>query len=189
MRHAPRVFLSTVFATCVAAGPNVACAEDLPMVDGLPGGNAESRTCPDEAVMTGLRVRFGIMLDAIGIRCRRINANGTLGSEFDDGSMMGGTGGTVRVTSCPSGTVIVGQRLVRSLVPPFGLVQVGFTCRGWSPTLRTTYGATAVVVVWKSNLSAHGTSDDCSAPSRPVRRVRTRAGIYVNAAGFTCLST
>lgn len=193
MPRAILTLLRLVAAASVLVSPVAAHAqENLTLVVAMDGGTSQSRTCPDEALMTGIMLRVGLNIDAIGIRCRRINANGTLGREFADGSMMGGSGGTVTVSSCPAGAVVVGQGIQKSDMSPSQFTVLGFHCQSWSKSTRTTVGARMFVRVWKMwtlNPYVGDIPDDyCSSPGRPVRRVRTMAGIYVNAIGFTCLT-
>lgn len=79
--------------------------EELPPIGGI-GGSAFSRECPDGNVLTGIRYRRGLLVDGIGIKCRPIRSDGTLGAEVNAGSMAGGSGGTSGSVSCPSGEVV-----------------------------------------------------------------------------------
>lgn len=196
MRPVTLVLACLLLAMSVAVTPAMSDAqEDLQMIGAIPGGQLQSRTCPDEAVMTGLRLRTGVLVDAIGIRCRRIRADGTLDREFDDGSMMGGTGGSSLVASCPAGSVVVGERFGVMSLPPYAPGTLGIHCQSWSPATRVTYGPTSLkTVVDRTGTSVTPISDFCSSPARPVRRLRVTTGTvttgtYVLRLGLTCLST
>ena len=82
--------------------------EQLLPVYGGSGGTAFSRSCGAGKVLTGLRSRGGVLLDAVGILCRPVLADGTLGSETVIGTLAGGGGGTSGVQSCDRGTVLSG---------------------------------------------------------------------------------
>ena len=164
------------------------------MVGGT-GGTQSARSCPNNAVMTGIRARVGQLVDAVGIRCRTIAASGTLGAESNAGSMMGGTGGTEREKSCPTGTVVAGQKLGR-LGP--AIVSIGLLCRGWNASTRSTSGSTAVAYIATSQFVISGgilkdpenliaeQSTSCPSSQRPVRTIRARTGLVVDAMGLTC---
>src|SRR5262245_59792054 len=74
-------------------------ARDLPVQTLAPagyptGGTSFTRTCPSGSVLTGIRTRKGLIIDAIGIRCRTVGADGTLGTETSVGTLAGGDGGS-----------------------------------------------------------------------------------------------
>jgi hypothetical protein len=179
--------LGTALLALALSTPSISrAADDLPLV-GYPSGTAHARSCPDNSVMTGMRARVGTLIDAVGVRCSPIGTNGTLGAESNAGSMFGGTGGTERIRSCPTGTVVVGQRLGFMTVP-FTILRVSFYCRGWSPATRTTTGSSVLVDLVTSPLATLGNESSASCPStsRPVRKIRGKSGTSVGALGFTC---
>ena len=77
-------------------------AQDL-VIYGGGGGSAFTRTCGNNRVMTGFQYRKGLVIDGIGLLCRPVQSNGTLGSE-SAGSMAGGGGGSF-------GTQVLRRRL------------------------------------------------------------------------------
>ena len=116
----PAAFFATLLSFAIGM-PSIAAAQDDLRARGTVGtGTATLRACPQSAVMTGMRARVGLAIDAVGLRCRPIQANGTLGAESNAGSLAGGTGGTERTRSCPTGTVVVGQRISNTWVAPSG---------------------------------------------------------------------
>ena len=104
----------------------------LPVFGGS-GGTAFTLDCGNGRVMSGVRARAGRLVDAVGLLCRPVNANGTLGSETTVGSLVGGGGGTIETRRCGSGTVLVGLDI------HFGNVVDGFSirCRSWKASNRT----------------------------------------------------
>src|ERR1051325_5645260 len=82
---------------------------DLPpqylTVLGGSGGTAFSRDCGSGRVLSGVRYRSGMVIDAIGLLCRPVLSDGTLGPESTVGTLVGGAGGTIASASCPSATV------------------------------------------------------------------------------------
>jgi hypothetical protein len=155
-------------------------AQLLPVFGGS-GGAAFSRSCGADRVLTGLRFRVGAAVDAIGLLCRPVNANGTLGSQTTVGSMAGGGGGTFGTIACPLNTV------VRNGTVFYGSVVDGvrLTCTAWVPDSRSmgafvrheTFGRTV------ANSMGQGF---CEALTQPAIAVRGRAGLVVDALGFTC---
>ena len=181
----PVALFATLLAVAIGMPSIAAAQDDLPSLPLLAsGGTATSRSCPDNAVMTGMRARVGLAVDAIGIRCRPIQADGKLGAESNAGSLMGGTGGTERIRSCPTGTVVVGQRLGEGTPT---LVRIGLFCRSWNASTRTTSGSAAMVDVVASLVTA-ATDRDAMCPSaqRPARKIRAKAGSLVDEMGLTC---
>src|SRR3954470_16189159 len=85
-------------------------ATDLPTqklpVYGGSGGTAFERSCGAGMVLTGFRYRSGFFVDALGLLCRPVNADGKLGSETTVGTLAGGGGGTSKSVSCPAGSVV-----------------------------------------------------------------------------------
>ena len=82
-------------------------AEDVGLIFIMtPGGAAFRRTCPNNHVLTGIRYRKGIALDGIGIQCRPIRSDGTLGTQINSGDMAGGNGGTYGTASCAANHVM-----------------------------------------------------------------------------------
>ena len=166
-------------------------AEALPLI-GSTGGTAFTRQCPQGQVLTGIRTRAGLVIDALGIKCRPVNANGTLGGENEIGSLAGGTGGILSSGSCPQGSIVAGQGGARL---PVGVAIFELRCRRWDAgTRRWTGSVTAYVRVISGSgspavlLAANSTTGgvDCSRAGPPVVLLRGRAGTVIDAAGFTC---
>ena len=80
----------------------------LPVFGGL-GGTAFTRDCGKGYVLTGLRWRSGAVVDAIGIMCRPVKSDGTLGPETTIGTLAGGGGGSSGAASCGEGRALRGD--------------------------------------------------------------------------------
>lgn len=168
-------------------------AQYLPLV-GSSGGTAFARQCPPDQVVSGVRARLGRVIDAIGIRCRPVLANGALGEEHDVGTLTGGMTGSLSGGSCPSGSVVVGQ--AGTAANPTGVASLILRCRRWDAATRSWGGATtaliqivagatpAVVVAAHAAPSQDGA--DCSRQTQPAVQVRGRASAIVDAVGVTC---
>ena len=70
------------------------------------GGTAFTRGCGAGHVMTGIRYRTGLSMDAVGPLCRPVRADGTLGAEMTPGTMAGGSGGTFGSKRCQATDVV-----------------------------------------------------------------------------------
>ena len=106
-------------------------------VHGGSGGTAFTRSCGSGKVLTGLYGRQGFLVDAFGILCRPVNANGTLGSESAVGSLAGGGGGTSASASCPSGSVAVSLTMRAGTYVNY----VALFCKRWDPATRKFTGS------------------------------------------------
>lgn len=175
-----------VFVALLLAGSRLAAqgqaAEQLDIVGGT-GGSAFTRACPAGAVLTGIRARVGLAIDAIGIKCRPIGANGVLGGESDAGSLAGGSGGQVNVnSSCPQGEVVASMRVSRG-VASVGFLQ--FNCHSWSTTNRNTGAVKSQLLVISAAVPT-GAVSKCSRATQPIVALRGRAAMLVDALGATC---
>jgi hypothetical protein len=184
MSFLPRVTLLASVGVLASAGLGLGARtldarlifEDLPLLGLSPGGNAFVRECPANHVLTGFRIRRGLAVDGIGIKCRPIKADGTLGSEINSGLMAGGNGGTAATESCPSNTVIASQGPSARYV---------FGCHQWTPATRTWKTAT-VSVLLVQGLPANTTSTTCSRSNEPATGIHGKHGAIVDRFGLRC---
>ena len=184
--HASRFLsiLGSLLLISRAAAAQDLAAENLKLMGGT-GGSAFSRSCPADAVLTGFRARVGLAIDAIAIKCRPVQANGSLGGETDVGSLAGGTGGSAPSVSCAQGSVIA-QQFATGAVSTIGYLKL--TCFQWSASARTfgsQTGTISVITPAGYPLSNIG-SDKCSRSTQPARAIRGRAGSLVDAFGLVC---
>ena len=156
--------------------------ENLPFV-GSAGGNSFTRDCPADHVLTGVRWRRGLVLDGIGIKCRPVRTDGTLGTEINSGSMAGGNGGTAGSESCPG--VIVSQTGASQGGVGIGILLLG--CFQWFPASRSWGGSriTHISVKTGGTLPALATST-CALGAQPATGIRGRHGSIVDAFGLRC---
>jgi hypothetical protein len=181
------VLLATVATFSVAARATADLAAQNLGPYGGPSGTAFTRTCGPDRVMTGFRARSGLALDAIGLFCRPVGADGQLGSEEAVGALAGGTGGTASAARCPAGSVAAGATVYHTTLVTVGLT---ITCRNWIASSRrfgtstTTRLAVGVVAATTGLVSARGAM--CAEDVQPIRSLRGRAGSVVDALGVTC---
>ena len=155
-------------------------AQNLPIYGGS-GGSSFTRSCGADMVLTGLRYRYGLVIDAVGLLCRPVNADGSLGAQTTIGSLAGGGGGTAKTASCPSGEVAFGARI------HYGTYVDGIVlqCRTWNAATRS--------FVEPGHVSPYMGMDrktsalvQCENATQPMVAIRGRAAMLVDALGFTC---
>ena len=169
----------------VSAGPIArALPPQLLPVYGGAGGTAFTRSCGAGKVLTGLRFRDGLLVDAIGILCRPVLSGGALGSESTVGTLVGGTGGTSGSTSCPSGRVLIGAYIAHGSF----VNSIRISCQDWIPTTRSFGGQINVYDPPIGSYSSGGTTnkENCEAPTQPANGIRGRAQSLVDAFGLVC---
>ena len=156
--------------------------EQLLPVYGGSGGTAFSRSCGAGKVLTGLRSRGGLLVDAVGILCRPVLADGTLGPESVVGTLAGGGGGTSGVTSCDHGRVMFGVTILHGTY----VNRIVVKCKNWDAAGRTTYGPAVLTGATMGSNTGNGSSESCEAATQPMRGFRGRASGLVDAIGFNC---
>ena len=149
------------------------------------GGSGFTRSCGTGKVLTGLQYRVGLVVDAVGVLCRPVQADGKLGSQTTVGSLAGGGGGTASLQSCPSGQVVVGAAIV------FGSFVDGIhlRCHAWNASGRTFGSTTSKILYIGADGARPGGSlrgNICEANTQPVVGIRGRASALVDAIGFFC---
>lgn len=157
--------------------------QNLPVFGGS-GGTAYARDCGAGRVMTGIRGRGGLSLDAIGLLCRPVDAQGALGPESTMASLVGGSGGTAEARSCPVGQVMTGIRISYG-----GFVdRVQPQCRPWKAATRSVDGATdgTATIGRKTFTSEREVLSLCESSKQPASGIRGRAGTLVDALGLVC---
>jgi hypothetical protein len=162
--------------------------QDLPTqrlpVYGGSGGTSFSRDCGAGRVLTGIRGREGMIVDAIGLLCRPVSASGTLGPESTVGSLAGGGGGEVDTQSCPAGQVVRGIKLKYGLYVDY----LSLTCETWQPSTRTYGGG----LFSTHRIGAAGIEGGtvresrCESNKQPGSGLRGRASGVVDAVGLEC---
>ena len=178
---------SVLLAVACGVIPLSASSPDLPAqllpVYGGASGSAFTRSCGAGKVLTGLRFRASLLVDAVGLLCRPVNANGTLGSETTVGTLAGGSGGTSGTVSCGSGGVVTGAGIKHGSY----VSHLSLRCRVWEASSRsfTALGATGGSFGFVGTPGADN-DEACEARTQPVTGMRGRSHSLVDAIGFIC---
>ena len=154
----------------------------LPVYGGA-GGTSFNRSCGAGKVLTGLRFRAGLMVDAVGLLCRPVSATGTLGSETTVGTLVGGSSGTSGTVGCATGSVVVGAAIRHG-----SYVDVLFlNCRKWEAWTRK-FGTDGRFIngIGNSLSTAAHNEEKCEASTQPAIAIRGRSHSLVDAIGFIC---
>jgi hypothetical protein len=152
-------------------------------VAGGSGGTAFTRDCGSGKVLTGLRGREGLQVDAIGVICAPVLSDGTLGPSSAIGTLTGGTGGQFKEARCANGSVI------SSLSVNYGTIlnDVMVFCKVWNASTRQFGGSSAVAgELGTTRTQDHDISLACDARAQPGAGIRGRSGILVDAIGLIC---
>jgi hypothetical protein len=152
----------------------------LPILGGT-GGDPFARSCGADRVLTGFRYRAGLVVDAIGLQCRPVNADGSLGAETTVGSLAGGSGGTAGFKSCPVGSVL-GRATIYYGTYVDGIRLV---CRAWDKSTRSMGAFTFNTLVGRGMVT-NELVVACEAATQPMVAIRGRASGVVDAIGMTC---
>lgn len=152
-------------------------------VYGGANGTAFTRSCGAGKVLSGLRAREGALVDAVGILCRPVRSDGTLGPESTVGTLVGGSGGTATSDSCAAGRVASGAVVKHGAY----VNRIYLYCRVWDPATRK-FGGTEHTSSSVGYSLSGGTesSRKCESLSQPVNGIRGRAHSLVDAIGFIC---
>ena len=155
--------------------------QELPVYGGS-GGSAFGRNCGQGRVLTGLRYRSGVVLDAIGLLCRPVLSNGTLGPETTVGTLAGGGGGNSDSRDCGPGNVVAGAN------PQFGtyVSSILLLCAPWHASSRSMGQASASQRVGDYHPFTTDRAEDCESSAQPAHAIRGRSGAYIDAFGLIC---
>jgi len=153
-------------------------------VYGSSGGTAFALDCGNGRVMTGVRTRAARLVDAVGLICRPVNANGTLGSETTVGPLAGGGGGSVEVRRCAADAVVAGLDIrYGNVVDGFGI-----NCKSWKASTRSVEGPPdgGGPHVGKVGMNRSREVSRCESIKQPASGLRGRAAMLVDAIGLVC---
>jgi hypothetical protein len=186
--HPSHVLATLAALSLLALGASDLLSQNLPPqnlpVLGGSGGTAFSRDCGAGHVLSGLRYRSGLVIDAIGLQCRPVLSNGSLGPESAVGTLAGGGGGTIAVSSCPSGMVVSGLRIRFGSYVSYVII----TCRTWQTGTRTYASSGGSAVSLGSVLTPSSSTLDqaCESSRQPGAGVRGRSASFLDAVGLVC---
>lgn len=156
-------------------------AQKLP-IEGGSGGIPFIRECGAGKVVTGFRYSTNPALVAIGLICRPIDAEGSLGEATSVGARVGGTGGEVGQVHCLAGQVVGGA------VIHYGATVEGLQmhCYAWKPPIRRMGDSYSSAVRIGRTTTGKAAGASCTSGTQPVVAMRGRADLVVDAIGFTC---
>ena len=153
-----------------------------PLVGG-PGGTTFVRDCGPGRVLTGLRGREGLQVDAVGILCAPVLKNGALGATSVVGDLIGGIGGTLKEFKCPTGTVVSAFQMNYGMI----LNQVYVQCRHWNSVARKLVGgSTPAGELGNARLRDRLATLGCDADTQPVTGIHGRSAVIIDAIGLVC---
>lgn len=172
-------FVSTLFLATSLAG---ASEQRSAHWGGSGGTRLFNFDCGPSGVMIGLVAKWGAWLDQLGIMCRRVGSDGTLGSVFTIGPT-GGSGGTTSVTKrCSDGEVIRGfGSYTGSYVN-----QLFFTCQKWNPSKKQREGNSTIHSVGKWGYGVSENSFGCQGNNYVVKKIYGKSGIYIDRVQIIC---
>lgn len=170
---------------CLAftAGEVGAAEQRSPRWGGSGGTRSYNMDCGSGGVLVGVTGKSGTWIDQMGVMCRRIASDGSLGGYFTRGPY-GGSGGTSSGTHrCDGGNVVRGiSGLAGSYVH-----QLHIFCEKWNPARKRREGGTTKVPVfgkWGAFLSEN--KFFCSGSSAVVKALRGRYGGYIDSVQVVC---
>jgi hypothetical protein len=157
--------------------------QQTPIIGGA-GGTVFVKGCGRGHVLTGLRGREGLQVDAVGILCAPVLKNGALGATSVVGDLIGGTGGTFKEFKCPTGTVVSAFSINYGMV----LNQVYVQCRHWNSVARKLVGgSTPAGELGNAKLRDRLVTLGCDADTQPASGIRGRsATVIIDAMGLVC---
>ena len=186
--HSRRVLSTLAALSLLAIGSSDLLSQNLPpqnlSVLGGTGGTAFSRDCGAGHVLSGLRYRSGAVIDAVGLLCRPVLSNGSLGPESTIGTLTGGGGGTTNLSNCPTGMVVSGLRVRYGSYVSYVVI----TCRSWHADTRTfaSSGGSAVSLGSVLTPSSATVDEACESSRQPGAGIRGRSASFVDALGLVC---
>lgn len=179
-RNAALASLPLLLLATVSHSASAQPAQSLPVYGGT-GGNPFTRDCGAGYVMSGLRGRAGLLVDAIGLLCTPVNSNGTLGVESIVATHAGGGGGEIQLRRCPLGHVVAGLELYYGMY----LDGVRLICREWISETRK-FGKEFTGRIVLGRIGSRSDNNYCGDSRQPASGFRGRASAVVDALGLIC---
>ena len=179
LKHSMLLALSWgTFSMAPIAAPDLT-PQKLPVYGGS-GGVAFERSCGAGKVLTGFRYRTGMFLDAVGLLCRPVYADGTLGPETSVGTLAGGGGGTSSAHGCAAGGVVTGVTIHAGTF----INGIHVTCMHWLAAERR-YALEDFGWFFGTTVP-YPKKEACESDRQPAHGIRGRAATYVDAFGVVC---
>jgi hypothetical protein len=175
--------LTTIFvAVPVTRADAQNAAPQYSSVFGGSGGDAFTRDCGPGRVLAGIRGRSYLFVDAIGILCRPVNADGKLGPPTAVGTLAGGGGGTSGEAICPSyAPAMIGIKVKHGAVVDLIIPQ----CGAWNEVSRT-HSFLNTMPGGVGRTSDPNVAFRCGSANQPGAGIRGRAKGLVDAIGMIC---
>ena len=174
--------LATLLPLLALTSPDLP-PQNLPVLGGT-GGTAFTRDCGAGRVLSGVRYRSGMVIDAIGLLCRPVLSDGKLGPETTIGTIAGGSGGTTHVAGCPSGTVLTGMFVKYGSYVSY-IIGSCSTWRASTRTFATPPSANTEDIGLALTAGATGV-ENCESQLQPGAALRGRAASFIDALGLVC---
>ncbi len=184
MNLSSRLLLSSSIvlgALLANVAPSYASEVSSPLVGGGGGSRAYNLDCGSGAVMIGMQYKAGLNIDNLSVVCRRINANGTLGENFNTGRT-GGTGGFARELKCTAG------RVVGSISVWAGDIvnAISLGCHTWKDVSRSILqNHSSIIEAGTNHLGFEQGTFTCP-NGKPAKALRGRSGIYIDSVKLVC---
>lgn len=157
-------------------------AQRSPVFGGA-GGVSFSLSCGAGNVLTGLRARADAFVFALGITCRAVLSDGTLGPENVVGEMAGGTSGAPVAAGCGAGQVLSGAE-VRAVTY---VQSIALHCSAWdSAKRRVSSRETQMIQIGQPAAGTAQHRTRCEFDAQPMNGIWGRAQSLVDAVGFIC---
>ena len=153
----------------------------LPILGGT-GGNGYTRSCGAGRVLAGLFFRAGSLVDGVGVICRPVLPDGSLGPASTRGALAGNGGGTSGSRTCAAGRAVVRAGIrhgsyINSLL---------LFCRRWDAATRTVTGLEFAQDGIGVPEGGRNDFQGCESARQPANGIRGRAANLVDAIGFIC---
>lgn len=179
----PLLALSSALLSLTSPRTRPPLPQQLLPVYGGSGGTAFTRDCGAGKVLTGLRFRSGLIVDAVGVLCTPIAADGSLGQETTVGTLVGGGGGVSDVRHCARGSVVAGASIKHGTY----VDRIQLRCADWNRVGRR-FVNPILALVWAPDVvsSAAENSEQCGSAAQPASGIRGRAHSLIDAIGFIC---
>lgn len=181
------VFAAFLIATVAEPFAAQQVAASLPAqrspVFGGSGGVAFALTCGAGHVLTGLRARADAFVFAIGITCRAVLPDGSLGPESVVGEMAGGPSGAPVAVGCAAGQVLAAADVRAATYVQSMVLQ----CSAWdSARRRVSARGLQTIQIGQPVAGTAQHRTRCEFETQPMIGVWGRAQSLVDAVGFIC---